>query len=175
MALVWCKRFILPLQCRRERWGSAAVGRALAVHHRLALLRAQSAGAALLLDIILNMCRWLVPSWLSCVAPYQTHELPCIKIVQGSGMHFHGLCIALKALISVAPQDAHRPSDEWLRTPRKRSRTTSQYSVTAVLFLRSDHLLATAGARPARQGGFAALHARPAAASSSHCVSSDAG
>ena len=60
-------------------------------------------------------------------------------------MHFHGLCDTREALTNVAPQDAHRPSDEWLRTPRKRSRTTSQYSVTAVLFLRSDHLLATAG------------------------------
>ncbi|KAK9846359.1 hypothetical protein WJX81_002384 [Elliptochloris bilobata] len=43
-------------------------------------------------------------------------------------------------------QDAHWPSDEWLRMPRKRARAISQHSVTAVLFLRSDHLLATAGA-----------------------------
>jgi len=47
----------------------------------------------------------------------------------------------------VAPalrQDAHRPSDDWLRTPR-RARPASQYSVTSVLFLRTDHVLATAG------------------------------
>ena len=47
-------------------------------------------------------------------------------------------------------QDAHVPHDEWLRTPRKRKlgRSTSHFSVTSVLFLRADHVLVTAGARP---------------------------
>lgn len=47
-------------------------------------------------------------------------------------------------------QDAHVPHDEWLRTPRKRKlgRSTSHFSVTSVLFLRADHVLVSAGARP---------------------------
>ena len=42
------------------------------------------------------------------------------------------------------------PHDEWLRTPRKRKlgRSTSHFSVTSVLFLRTDHVLVTAGTRP---------------------------